>query len=77
MTEPMCSTCRVAMEEGFMVDHGHLNSPTQAAWADGAPRRSWFGNIKLRGTVQIAAVTYRCPRCGVLQSYARDAESTA
>lgn len=73
MTEPLCPTCRAAMEEGFLIDHGHLNVGMQMEWAEGRPQHSWWSGVKEKGKQKFAAVTYRCPQCGLLQSYARDA----
>jgi hypothetical protein len=58
------------MEVGFVVDHAHANSPTVAKWTAGSPEKSFWMGIKLRGKVRHEIVTYRCPRCGFLQSYA-------
>jgi Domain of unknown function (DUF6487) len=70
MSEPTCPTCRVAMEVGFVVDYAHANSPTVAKWTAGAPEKSfWFG-LKLRGKERVPIVTYRCPKCALLQLYA-------
>ena len=71
MSEPECPNCRVAMDEGFMIDRGHANSASQAEWAEGMPERTWWQGLRLKGKERIPAVTYRCPRCGLLQSYAR------
>jgi hypothetical protein len=69
--EPNCPGCRTPMDEGFMLDRGHGNAPSPAQWAEGAPERSWWQGLKLKGKDRIAVTTYRCPRCGLLQSYAR------
>jgi hypothetical protein len=59
------------MEEGFMLDRGHHNAAAISQWAAGAPVRSFWTGLKLKGKVVLPAITYRCPRCGLLQSYAR------
>ena len=71
MSVPTCPSCRVEMDEGFMIDRGHVNAPAQSEWVDGAPETSWWQGLKLRGKDRIKTLTYRCPRCGLLQSYAR------
>ena len=73
MNDPLCPTCRTAMEEGFLLDRGHLNFETQAEWVEGPPVQSWWSGLRLKGKQKLAATTYRCPTCGLLQSYARDA----
>lgn len=73
MNDPKCPTCAVPMDAGFMIDRGHANSPSTAKWAEGEPERSWWQGLKLRGKEQIAVRSYRCPRCGLLQSFAPSA----
>jgi hypothetical protein len=69
MGEPMCPQCRTAMVEGFMTDRGHHNGITVAEWIEGAPEKRWWG-FSLKGKTRLKAKTYRCARCGLLQSYA-------
>ena len=69
MREPTCPQCRVAMTEGFLIDRAHANSITLPEWVEGAPERRWWG-FSLKGRARLRAQTYRCPRCGLLQSYA-------
>ena len=57
------------MIEGFIVDHTHGGS-TVSAWVEGEPKKSiWFG-VKLKGSTPIDISTWRCRRCGFLESYA-------
>ncbi len=60
------------MEEGFLLDRGHGNTLSQSEWVGGTPEKSFWGGIRVKGRNRIKAETYRCPRCGFLQSYARD-----
>jgi hypothetical protein len=77
MTErtPDCQRCRVTMEEGYLLDRGHGNHQDPAKWVEGEPvQRRWLGlkigvQTKDREVRQVQA--YRCPRCGLLESYAR------
>ena len=57
------------MAAGFLVDHGH-SAYTVGKWVAGTPEKSIWTGLKLRGREQIAVVTYRCGRCGFLESYA-------
>lgn len=67
---PRCAKCDVPTEVGFVLDNAH-SGRVQSGWVEGPPERSfWFG-IKLGGREQIPIMTYRCPRCGYLESYAR------
>jgi hypothetical protein len=58
------------MEEGFLVDRGEANMVKPARWVDGAPERSFWTGTKTRGKEQYRVATFRCDRCGYLESYA-------
>ena len=72
MSAPDCPNCRVPMDDGFLIDRGHANAVSQSEWAEGAPEKSFWLGIRLKGRERIPATTYRCPKCGLLQSYARE-----
>jgi hypothetical protein len=57
------------MAEGFVpeADYG-MNHVT--AWVEGAPEKSIWTGVKLRGKRRFAISTWRCERCGYLESYA-------
>ena len=59
------------MEAGYIVDQGY-GKVTVAQWVGGEPEtRLWMGGgLKLRGKAQLPVTTYRCRRCGYLESYA-------
>ena len=57
------------MDEGFIIDETHGTMKSQK-WVLGAPEYSfWFG-LKLRGKKPLDVSTYRCGRCGLLESHA-------
>ena len=57
------------MDEGYIIDETHGTMKSQKS-AQGAPEYSfWFG-LKLRGKKRLDVSTYRCGRCGYLESYA-------
>lgn len=58
------------MEEGFLMDKGHANSRTQQEWVEGEPEPSFWLGLSLKGKDKLRVATYRCPKCGLLQSYA-------
>jgi hypothetical protein len=64
----VCVKCGGEMEEGFLLDstYGRL----QSEWVEGAPEQSGWTGIKLKGKKQLPLVTFRCARCGYLESYA-------
>jgi hypothetical protein len=73
MTQPMtCTKCGGSMELGFMVEHGHGASDHQVRWVEGEPTlRVFFHSLKLGDRKPISVTTYRCDRCGYLESFAK------
>jgi DNA gyrase inhibitor GyrI len=60
------------MSEGFVLDLAHANAKVQQKWVKGEPVKSfWFG-IKTSDRESFHVRTYRCDRCGYLESYAKD-----
>ena len=57
------------MEEGFILDNSH-GARLQSEWIEGAPERSWWAGLKLKGRDKVPVATFRCSRCGYLESYA-------
>ena len=65
-----CPRCSGAMEAGYTVDVGY-GSTSVPKWVGGEPASSfWSSGLKLRGKEQLPVTTYRCRRCGYLESYA-------
>ena len=61
------------MAPGFLIDKGDHSVPSQQQWAEGVPERSFWTGLKLKGREKVLVVTFRCPHCGLLQSYAPSA----
>lgn len=59
------------MEEGFLLDRAHANMPSPQEWVGGPPEPSFWRGLKLQGKEKLRIATYRCPKCGLLQSYAQ------
>jgi hypothetical protein len=58
------------MVTGYAVDVGY-GSSVVPKWVEGEPVSSfWSSGLKLRGKDQLPITTYRCHRCGYLESYA-------
>ena len=58
------------MELGLVIDKGHAGEMKVPEWLEGPPERSfWFG-LKTKGKERFAVQTFRCTRCGFLESYA-------
>lgn len=74
MPQLECLRCKSQMEAGFVVDHGHANATQEQEWVEGAVVKSFWRGIHTKGRDTHKVVTYRCPRCGYLESYANPAE---
>ena len=59
------------MEEGFIVDYTHHHSRVVPEWVEGAPDERWWG-LKTGDKEKLKVETFRCVRCGYLESYAPD-----
>ena len=70
--DPQCPKCQTSMESGFVLDQTY-GANLQSAWIEGEAERSFWTGVKLKGRDRIPVSTYRCPRCGYLESYARPA----
>ena len=68
--EPLrCPKCDTRMDEGFVLDNAHA-ARLQSEWVQGPPEERWFGGVKLKGRAKLPITTFRCPKCGYLESYA-------
>jgi hypothetical protein len=73
MAEPTsCPKCAGTMERGFLLDQGH-GTYTLPHWVEGEPVKSIWTGLKLRGKARLRVATWRCRRCGYIESYAPDA----
>ena len=66
---PDCLRCSGQMEPGFVVDEGY-GTRTVTKWVAGPPEKSAWTGLKMRGKQRMDITTYRCKRCGYLESYA-------
>lgn len=69
-TAPECRDCRVAMDAGLMLDRTHGGSE-EPMWIKGTADKGIFGMIKERDRERLPVVTFRCPKCGRLESFAQ------
>ena len=65
-----CLRCGGPMEQGFVADKAHYSVPEIQNWVEGTPERSFWSGIRLKGKEVLPVKTYRCERCGYLESYA-------
>lgn len=70
MERPLeCFRCKTHMLVGLVVDARWL---MPSRWIEGNPERNWLG-LKTKGKPILEIKTYRCPKCGYLESNAQDA----
>jgi hypothetical protein len=58
------------MDPGFILDKAHYNNPVKPEWVEGKPEYSFWTGMKIKDRERHFIVTYRCERCGFLESYA-------
>lgn len=71
----VCLRCGGPMEQGFVADKAHYSVPEVQKWVEGAPERSFWTGLKMKGREVLPVVTLRCDRCGCLESYANETAS--
>ena len=68
---PACPDCRVPMDSGFIVDFTYgTDASEQSSWAKGTPEPSFWTGLKLGNKELLPILTFRCPKCGQLKSFA-------
>jgi len=70
MTEPNCLRCQTRMEIGFILDDIDAGYHKEQEWAAGPPKSSWWTGLDMKDRERHAVTTWRCPKCGYLESYA-------
>lgn len=66
-----CIRCDGELDAGFLIDKGDYNATHQAQWASGQPHTSfWRMSAVQSGSKVLPVTTYRCKRCGRLESFA-------
>lgn len=68
MRSHSCPKCHSGMTEGYIVAEKG-NMPHVSGWSEGPPDKRWWGLKRSGKPIEIA--TWRCQRCGFLESYAR------
>jgi len=69
MASHRCPKCEGSMTQGFVLEHTQ-GYPAVNHWVSGAPEKRWFG-VQTKGRQQLEIETWRCTRCGFLESYAK------
>ena len=71
MRNEACGKCGGTMSEGFVIDRGYGWNYV-GTWQAGQPRQSFWSGVKQLKKGQLRVETWRCDRCGYLESYARE-----
>jgi hypothetical protein len=58
------------MALGVVLDRGDYNALAEQEWMEGAVVKSRWTGIKTKDRDRYVVHTYRCERCGYLESYA-------
>ena len=66
-----CPRCRGNMFEGFIIDRGDHNSKNLQKWVEGEPIKSFWRGLETKDRDKYEVSTYRCDKCGYLESYAQ------
>lgn len=64
-----CIRCHAKMEVGFVPDNTHSGFQ-QPKWSPGVPQPSFWTGLKLKADSVIPVTTFRCLKCGYLESFA-------
>ena len=73
MTDRRCGKCGGLQKECFLLDSAH-NAVKVGHWAEGAPEYWVLRILKMRGRRKLPIQSWRCTKCGFLESYARAVE---
>ena len=65
-----CPKCGGAMSDGFIVDKDSYGGRSVATWVEGQPKKSIWVGLRLGDAARFEITTWRCERCGFLESYA-------
>ena len=66
-----CPKCSGSMTEGVILDRGDYGSTSVSTYQAGAPRKSIWTGLKQSKDDQVPITTFRCNRCGYLESSAK------
>ena len=66
-----CAKCSGDMQAGFVLESGLLSDP-RPKWVSGPVEVNFAGGVNIAERDVRRMVTFRCLRCGYLESYATD-----
>lgn len=72
MREPRleCPRCGRRMELGFLLEVGDSDVRSVTKWVEGVPKKKLLGGLNIKERRVLPLTTYRCEKCGYLESYA-------
>ena len=65
-----CPKCQGEMKRGFVLDHTQ-GGRIVSRWSSGQPKKSFRAGTQFSEEKQIPIGTFRCKKCGYLESFAR------
>ena len=68
---PDCPKCSRPMAAGYLLEQRHNERRDVTRWVEGAPERSFWRGLTIRQRRVLPVTTWRCERCGLLESYAQ------
>lgn len=65
-----CPKCAGRMTSGSVIGKDTNGGYGDVVWVEGAPEKSIWTGLRLRGRTLLSVVSFRCERCGFLENYA-------
>jgi hypothetical protein len=59
------------MQQGFIVDRSENARRLVSTWVEGSPQKAFWTGLSFKGRKTIDVQTFRCDKCGFLESYAK------
>ena len=75
--ELKCLKCTADMKRGYVLEYGDGNVGSASKWIAGPPEKSFLFGVNVKDREQYPIESFRCVRCGYLESYARTPPSGA
>ena len=71
MSDKRCTRCGGPQTEGVLLDSSP-NAVRVGQWAEGVPEYWVLRILKMRGRRKMPIQSWRCTKCGLLESYANN-----
>jgi len=65
-----CPRCGKRLQPGFLLEKGDADRNSTTQWIEGLPDKSFWTGLTIKGRQSLPVSTFRCERCGYLESYA-------